>query len=233
LAAPLIGIPTSKRGEPPPSTRLGQDRSYIEAVQAAGGIPVLLPIDQDPQRSQELLHRLDGLLLPGGGDVDPQYYGQQPRTTLRSVDAERDAFELALSRMALERGIPLLAICRGLQVLNVALGGTLHQHLEAFPGTPLSHDNPLDSPARHPVEVSPDSLLAKLLGAGSHRVNSHHHQAIDRLAQGLRVTARAPDGVIEAVEVQRHPFALAVQWHPERMEGMHALFARLTQVAMQ
>lgn len=231
MPLPLIGIPTSKRTNGQGVARLGIEHTYLRAVRTAGGYPVLLPIEPEPQRLPPLLERLDGLLLPGGGDLEPSLYGQPARHPLRSVDPERDAFEIALARLAAARQLPLLAICRGMQVLNVALGGSLHQHLPAPPATSILHDNPLTTYARHAVQLLPHSATRALLGQPSLQVNSHHHQAVDRLGQGLRVAARAPDGVVEAVELEGHPFAIGVQWHPERMRGMEALFRGLTSTA--
>ena len=185
--------------------------TYVERVTRAGGQPVLLPPAGDPAA---LVPRLDGLILTGGGDVDPGRYGETPHPTRRFVRQLRDTAEFAVVAAALEARIPFLGICRGLQVLNVALGGSLHQHLPDVTG----HTGHCPAPGefgRLPVRPVPGSTIAKLLGAGPVAVPHYHHQAADRLGAGLTVTATAGDGTIEAVELGSHPFALAVQWHAE------------------
>jgi len=199
---------------------------YVRAVVAGGGIPVLLP--SVPELIEAVLPRLDGLILSGGSDIDPARYAAEPLETTGAPRPERDAAELGLLRTALAAGMPVLGICRGLQLLNVARGGTLHQHLPDV----LDHSN-LHAPApavyaRHPVEVTEGSLLAKSLERTE--VMSYHHQGIDRLGAGLRVTATAPDGTIEAVEDPSLPFCLAVQWHPEAGEDI-SLFTALVAAA--
>ena len=200
-------------------------RRYADRVAAAGGLPVLLP---PVPGIEQTAARLDGLVLAGGGDIDPAAFGAQPHPQTGGVRPARDAAEFALVSAALELGLPLLGICRGLQVLNVARGGTLHQHLPGLVG----HDEHSPVPAgygSHPVKIAPDSRLAAVLGdqelPGEFPVPTHHHQAIDRLGEGLVATAWAADGVIEAVELAAPEpdgrggstpgFALAVQWHPE------------------
>src|SRR5215208_940552 len=215
---PLIGVTTSelrpsgagtlrRQGEPAhPEMALGM--TYLQALERAGAVPVVLP----PCVSdlEALISRLDGVCLSGGPDLDPEAYGAPDRhAELGPTEPSLDAFELALARAALERGIPLLGICRGAQALNVACGGTLHQHLpghrQAEPGCQATHE----------VEVLPQTRLAGLIGAGPVAVNSFHHQAVDRLGSGLRVAARAADGTVEAIEGAG--FVVAVQWHAEAM----------------
>ena len=200
-------------------------RRYADSVAAAGGIPVLLPPVPGVEHS---VPRLDGLVLSGGGDIDPAEFGGTAVPETRGIRPARDAAEFALVAAALGRGLPLLGICRGLQVLNVARGGTLHQHLPALVG----HDGHAPVPGgfgSHPVRVAPGSRLAGLLGdpgeTDEFGVPTHHHQAIDRLGEGLTATAWTADGVIEAVELAAPArnghaadaswFAMAVQWHPE------------------
>ena len=192
-------------------------RRYANSVTAAGGIPVLLP---PVPGIEHVAARLDGLILSGGGDIDPAAFGAQAHPATGGIRPDRDAAEFALVAAALERGLPFLGICRGLQVLNVARGGTLHQHLPGLVG----HDGHAPIPGSygsHLVRVEPASKLAGLLGdpgpLAEFPVPTHHHQAIDRLGAGLTAAAWTADGVIEAVELTMPEagFAMAVQWHPE------------------
>jgi putative glutamine amidotransferase len=194
-------------------------RSYVTAVQAAGGLPLILPPDDEAAETPDpLLDKVDGLILAGGADVDPATYGAKPHERTGETVPERDRFELALAHRALERGIPLLGICRGGEMLNVACGGTLLQHLPDVVG----HDGHLEQPgtfSEHEVELEPGSLAARAAGAERTTVMSHHHQAVDELGEGLRATGRSiPDGVVEAIESEAHDFALGVIWHPEADE---------------
>jgi putative glutamine amidotransferase len=203
-------------------------RAYTDAVVAAGGIPVLLP--PLPELIAGALDRLDGLILSGGPDVAPERYGQAAGEHTQPADLDRDAAELALLSGAVDGGTPVLAVCRGLQLLNVARGGTLHQHLPDLLGT---HDGSpgLGEYGEHPVRVEPGSLLAKALGR--HEVDSvpaYHHQGLDRLGSGLVATAWAPDGLVEAAEDPSLPFCIGVQWHPE-MGSDPALFEALVSAA--
>jgi putative glutamine amidotransferase len=184
---------------------------YIRALHRAGGREaVLLPLEIDAGEAAAILERFDGLLLVGGGDVDPGRYGEDPHPEVYGVNVEHDAFEIALARAAGRLGLPTLAICRGIQVLNVALGGTLEQHLDGDAhGDPRAHQ-----PSVHPVEVDPDSRVAEAMGGLRADVPSHHHQAVALLGDGLRATGRAPDGVVEAVELD-DAWVVGVQWHPE------------------
>ena len=197
-------------------------RVYLDAVAAAGGVPLLLPpVGTDPT----VLDLLDGLIIAGGCDVDPASYDATPHPETVDTRPGRDEHERTLIQGALDRDLPLLAICRGLQMLNVTLGGTLHQHLPDV----ITHDEHRPSPAvfgTTEVKLEPDSLAGRILGdrAG---VRCYHHQAIDVLAPGLTVTARAGDGTVEAVEVDGHAFALGVQWHPEENPDDLRLFTAL------
>jgi putative glutamine amidotransferase len=187
---------------------------YCAQVAAAGGVPVLLPPLPGVERA---VGRLDGLVLSGGADVDPGQYGAGAHQRTYGVRPDRDAAEAALLAAALDQGLPLLGICRGLQVINVARGGTLHQHLPDLVGH-TDHGPTPGAYGAHPVRVRPGSKLAEVLGRTEvGGVPTHHHQAIDRLGDGLTAVAWTPDGVIEAVELDApgSPFALAVQWHPE------------------
>lgn len=207
-----IGVTTYRR------EREGRERftlpaAYVDAVRAVGSVPVLLaPGEEAPE---EVLAELDGLVLSGGGDVDPSFSGAA-HGAVYGTSAERDRFEIALARHAVQLGTPTLAICRGLQVLNVARGGTLHAHLPDVVGDKVSHRASQLEATTHPVKVAGDCALGETLGARSlPLVPSWHHQAIDRLGDGLRAVAWADDGVIEAVELVGAPAMLAVQWHPE------------------
>lgn len=201
---------------------------YAAAVAAAGGLPFLLP-HHHAEDADRVLDGFDGLVIVGGDDIDPAVYGQSDHGCNKNVSASADESDLALAQTAMERGLPLFAICRGCQVLNVAMGGTLHQDMTA-PGT---HHEPISAvpdevmAARHPIEIEPGSRLAKAYGATAHTVNTIHHQAIDRVAPEFRAVAWAPDGVIEAIEpLDGDARVLAVQWHPEKIlyEGDHVLF---------
>jgi putative glutamine amidotransferase len=185
---------------------------YIDSVRASGADVVVLPNGAPAA----LLDRLDGLVLAGGGDIDPSRYEAQPHTTTYMVDPLRDEFEIGLVRHALELDMPLLAICRGMQILNIALGGTLVPHVPERWGDAVVHRAPPREPTRHAVEIEPESRLHGILGEnGPFEVVSWHHQALDRLGTGLRVVARAADGLPEAVETAGPDWTFGVQWHPE------------------
>lgn len=232
---PLIGLTTSITfGAYPERARL--NTAYIAAVQGAGGVPVALPPQLTADARAALWERLDGLVLTGGGDVDPARYGAAPHAALYDVSRERDDLELDLTARALAEAVPLLAICRGIQVLNVALGGTLVQDIPSATGTLIRHSQAEKRHvATHAVKVEPGTRLADILGGTAWDVNSFHHQAIERPAPRLRVVGHAPDGIIEGAEVPEHPFAVAVQWHPEDLVGhdgaARALFRALVDAA--
>ncbi len=210
-APPVIAITTYSRDE---RGRFHLPADYVEAVRRAGGLPWLIPPGEE--RWRELLERVDALVFTGGGDVDPALYGGKPHAAIYGVDRVRDESEIQLVRAAIEDEKPALAICRGCQVVNVALGGNLIADLAEEVGDGVRHrgEGP-GTRAFHPVAVQPGSQLAGILGALELEPSSSHHQAIRRLASGLEIVARAPDGTIEAVEMETHPFLVAVQWHPE------------------
>lgn len=193
-------------------------RDYLASVERAGGVPVEIDADNGEDVAT-LPDRVDGIVLTGGGDVDPVLYGQVPHATTRVVPAARDRFELAVARLCLSSGLPLLAICRGLQVMNVACGGTLVQDIPSEVPEALVHqDSTTPTTCPHPIEIEAGSMLAHclgLIGPAPVPVNSRHHQSVDAPGHDLRITARAPDGVVEALEAAAHPFAIGVQWHPE------------------
>lgn len=210
----LIGITAGN--DPAQPDRYVVRWDYVRSVEFAGGVPVVLA-PSGAALHPALLSRLDGLVLTGGLDVSPALYGEAPHPAATSASAERDEFELKLVREALALNLPLLAICRGLQVLNVALGGTLVQDLPSLVGTTVSHDDP-ERPRTalaHRVRIEPGTRLHAQLGADDVEVNSFHHQAASALGHGLVATAFAPDGVVEGVELPAAGFAVGVQWHPE------------------
>jgi putative glutamine amidotransferase len=194
-------------------------RSYSNSVQAAGGIALLLPPDDAvAQRPDELLDLLDGLMLAGGADIDPASYGARPRPETSGTWPERDRFELALTHRAIERDLPVLGICRGMQLLNVACGGTLDQHLPDRVGHE-DHRHTPGSFSDHEVRLEPGTLAARAVGAETTAVKSHHHQGVDELGEGLTATGwSTADGLVEAMELEGKAYALGVLWHPEQDE---------------
>jgi putative glutamine amidotransferase len=218
---PLIGVTTSATADVDVeiSPRAHLNRAYLLAVQQAGGVPVLLPPFLDERAREGLWQRLDGLVLSGGGDLDPARFGEPADARVAEVSKARDRLELELTERAVGQGLPLLAICRGIQVLNVALGGSLHQHIpDAYPASAIDHAQKASRQRpTHDVKVLVEgSRLGAVLGVPELKVNSFHHQSLKRLGRGLRESAWAPDGVIEGVDMPDAPgMVLAVQWHPE------------------
>jgi putative glutamine amidotransferase len=196
--------------------RITLNTAYVRALERAGLVPLAVPTILPADRAAAALDAVRGLVLTGGEDVAPDRYGAAPHPRLGTVDPARDAAELALIAGARRRGLPILAICRGIQILNVAFGGTLYQDLASERPGPVSHS---DEAATHAIRVAAGSLLARTLGAGAASVNSRHHQAIRDLAPGLKAVAWADDGVIEGAEpaADDAPWTVAVQWHPEDM----------------
>jgi putative glutamine amidotransferase len=234
--APLIGVTTSevRRGDlatlrrhgEPPQHEMALGLTYTRAIELAGGVPVVLPPLQDG--FETLLARLDGICLSGGPDLDPAAYGARAHEELGPTEPALDRFELELARAADAVGLPLLGVCRGAQALNVARGGTLHQHVEGHRQTELA-TRPV-----HAVRIAPRSRVSRVLETRATRVNSFHHQAVDELGEGLVACAWAPDGTVEAIEDRRHPFLLGVQWHAETLvehPGQLALFRALVEAA--
>ena len=209
---PIVGITTYNRSQ---AGEYCLNGAYIDAVQAAGGIPILLPPTQlDPA---SIFDAIDGLIFSGGGDIHPEHYGGYVDRTVYSVNAERDNFELSLAKLALRADIPVLGICRGMQVLNVASGGNLVIHVPDAYGEEVNHGVGIPPRAiEHIIKIEPDSRLAKIMGTTATTVVSWHHQAVQNVIPGWQIVARAPDGLIEAIEYKYHPWMVAVQWHPEQ-----------------
>lgn len=212
---PIIGVTPSVASE---TLIMQLNPAYSDALLRAGSTPLILPVTDDAQAIVRYAQMIDGLLLSGGDDVDPAHYGAAQSWECGDICPARDEFELALCREVLRLRKPIFGICRGMQLLNVALGGTLYQDLRSeFPGCIAHRQHQKAEYASHPVSVVQDTRLHQALQTEILTVNSHHHQAVKALAPDLRVTATAPDGVIEAVEHVQLPFCLAVQWHPERL----------------
>jgi putative glutamine amidotransferase len=241
---PLIGVTTSEvrpkervhpapEGEPK-AVEMALGITYLKGIEAAGGLPLVIP-PLETGAIEPLLDRLDGICLSGGPDLDPALYEADPHPELGPIEPDLDRFEIDVAARADAREMPILAICRGTQALNIVRGGALHQHLPDL-STEVSHrqTNPGTEPS-HPVEVDPASRLAQIFGGGKLRVtdvNSFHHQAIDTLGEGLEVSARAPDGTVEAIEDPSRRFLIGVQWHAETLvhrAAEAALFSRFVE----
>ncbi|GAB4381721.1 MAG: gamma-glutamyl-gamma-aminobutyrate hydrolase family protein [Elainellaceae cyanobacterium] len=209
--SPIIGITTYSRNETGEFLLPG---AYVDAVRFAGGTPILLPPGEPNPAC--LLDALDGLIFAGGGDLNPALYGGEPHHTIYLVDEERDLFELALAKAVLMTEIPVLGICRGMQVLNVATGGNLVTHVPDVYGDRIMHrlDHPR-RPIQHPITVVSETRLSAIVGAVDISVVSWHHQAVRQFSPEWQVVAHAADGLVEALEHQHHPWMMAVQWHPE------------------
>ena len=241
---PVIGIATQTlpgvEGERQACWLMG--RSYVEELRKVGAIPWLIPlVPHDTDTLEAIFERLDGVFITGGVDVDPNSYGEEKSPLCGETDPDRDAVEIALLKHALDRRLPVLAVCRGIQILNVACGGTLYQDVAAQVPAALKHDH-FPTPAQpsrkylaHDVAVKPGSRLAQILRESLVPVNSMHHQAIKELAPTLAATAHAPDGIIEGVEGRGGQYLVAVQWHPEELTetqpGMARLFTSFAEAA--
>jgi putative glutamine amidotransferase len=209
-------------------------RSYIDAVQREGGIALMLPPDGRVEEEPDgILDLIDGLILAGGADIDPASYGEEPHPETRGTVPERDRFELALARRALERDIPLLGVCRGMQLMNIATGGTLLQHLPESHGHHEHRRNPgTFQGADHDVRLQDGSLAARAAGEAVHQTKSHHHQGIDRIGEGFEITGWSViDDLPEAFEAPDRRFALGVQWHPEADERSRLISALVQEAA--
>jgi putative glutamine amidotransferase len=225
ISSPVIGIPAlsmTMDGHAPGLERVYVNQDYVRSLNRAGAVAVILPASARDGDAQAQLERVDALLLPGGPDLSPLTYGEQPCWGLGETFPEEDEHQLAMARLALDRGLPLLAICRGMQALNVAAGGTLYQDLVRHPEGCLQHvQKGRRHHISHRVDLAGDSRLARVFQRPSIGVNSFHHQAVKDLAPGFRITGTAPDGIVEAIESASGAPVLGVQWHPEAMAERH------------
>jgi putative glutamine amidotransferase len=218
---PLIGITSSFYTPANGMSTVRLNQAYIDAVSMAGGLPVLIPSSITSDDLADLVERLDGLLLSGGGDISLTYFQGEDHPSISGVDPNRDRTELALIRLFKEINKPIFGICRGVQALNVAMGGTLNTHIPAQVRTTINHNN--DAPEGvetrrsivHTVDLQPESKLRQIVGTDQLNVNSFHHQGVRVVAEGAIITGYAPDGTVESLEFPAHPFCLGVQWHPE------------------
>jgi putative glutamine amidotransferase len=216
---PVIGITTYQTTCDTGLLYVMINQAYIQALVQAGGVPVLIPSLLAENDWEEIYSRVDGILFSGGGDISLEHYSGDPHPRLDEVDELRDLLELSLFHAAVRDGKPFLGICRGIQLVNVGLGGTLYSHIpEQFPGA-IDHVYPghMRNILVHDVVVEAGTRFAEIIGESKLKVNSLHHQGLKDIAAGLRVCGSAPDGLIEAVELPNHPFGLAVQWHPENL----------------
>lgn len=217
MAKPLIGMNADFRCDPKKGTAFSfVSASYFDAIREVGGLPVILPVTESEEDTEQLLDTLDGLLLVGGADLDPRRDGWMMHPTVRLMDDRREGFDRMLARKAAERRLPVLGIGVGMQLLNVVHGGNLFLHIPEDCPTALPHLDPIDPGHRHTLEILPGSLMDRVYGDGELRVNSMHHMAIDEVSSKFRVTARCPDGIVEAIESSSPDwFALGTQFHPE------------------
>lgn len=230
---PLIGITTdhTKNRFSWGAPIYGQNRQYPDAIEMAGGVPVLLPYIEDSRSLRALYDKLDGILFSGGGDIDPSMYGEEPEAKLKDVSLERDAMERQLMQWAIEDDKPIFGICRGYQLMNVVLGGTLIQDIPSQTENMQNHDISTEKKDRwyvaHQLKVDSSSRLATIIGSEPIDANSHHHQAVKRVADQLQAVAWAEDGIIEGVELPRSRFAIGVQCHPESLVQNNRRWAKL------
>lgn len=237
MSRPLIGITTRQTSTPDGWQAFSLLRAYVDAVLEAGGEPLLIPASLPFEHAHRVLERLDGILLSGGGDIHPRFSPGPLHPFIDETDIERDALELELARLATEQGKPLLGICRGCQVLNVALGGTLYTHLPDQLQGALQHSFPATQRRvrAHNVQIRANSRLAQILGTETLSVNSLHHQGIERVGNGLQPNAWSPDGLVEGIEMSHLPFIIGVQWHPEWLtdqEPIRRLFRALIEASV-
>jgi putative glutamine amidotransferase len=217
MTKPIIGIASDVQHVEGKRDRAFAYLTYVEALRRSGAIPVVIP--PQPENADAIAESLDGIVLAGGFDCDPELYGEEPHPSVEPMDRRRQDNDLALARVARDRGIPTLGICLGLQMMNVAAGGSLVQDIDSQMETDIQHDSTPENRVRHDVVVEKGTKLASILGERELNVNSSHHQAINKVADDLKITAHAPDGIVEGLEDPRHPFYVGVQWHPEDMKG--------------
>jgi len=232
MSIPVIGISgrveDSNNLQPIPVFTLA--RMYVEAVAQSGGAPVIIPPHIPKDHLRSIFERIDGLLISGGGDIAPAFYGEADSGLLWHIDEQRDQAEISLASWALSEALPVLGICRGIQVLNVAAGGTLVQDIATQTGSTITHSRVAGdsmSIISHVVNITEGTRLAEIFGAGELAVNSAHHQAVKDLGKGLTITAHAPDNTVEGIEAPNHPFYLGVQWHPEALGDDHPEMRRV------
>lgn len=220
---PIIGITASLD-----NGKMTVDRTNSDAIFRAGGVPLVLPYTVDENEIEQLVDRIDGLLLTGGGDIDPTLFGEEPLPGLGSICPERDTLEMALIRRMLDNDKPIFGICRGCQILNIAAGGDMYQDLYTQRDALLQHSQKAPRwHASHTLRIEEGSLLHQIVGESTYKVNSFHHQAVRKLAPGFAHSAATKDGVTEAFESQQHRFVLGVQWHPECTTGVDPISQRL------
>lgn len=219
---PIIGITAGRTKNEHGQVITTITEAYLRAVIDAGGIPLVIPSTAGADGRQAVYSKLNGLVFSGGGDIAPERFGAAPHPRVTDVDSDRDALELEFLAWAAADGKPFLGICRGFQIMNVGLGGTLYTHLPDQLPAALQHDNPGNKRHElvHEVQLVQDSKIAEILGQRNLRVNSHHHQGAKDIAAKLSAVGTSPDGLVEAIELPTHPFGLAVQWHPEWLTNM-------------
>lgn len=234
MSKPIIGVGCDIDVTPGKRDRAFVYTTYVEALKRAGAVPVLIP--PQPENVAEIIDGLDGVLLAGGEDCHPELYGQEPHPSVEPMDERRQSNDVTLAGAARERGIPTLGICLGVQVMNVVAGGTLIQDIHSEAPSEIEHVSEPEDRARHGVMVERGTRLEQFLGEDEIVVNSSHHQAIRDVGRGLRVTAHAPDGIIEGLEDPQHPFYVGVQWHPEDMpseESAARIFGAFVEAAQR
>ena len=236
MKKPLIGITANTLVEGVKETGRRGDienavpQAYIDAIEDAGGLPLIVPLISNSSTIGQILDSLDGLLLTGGGDIDPGLYKEEPHRGLKVVDVGKDALEKALIARALSKDYPMLGICRGMQMINVVAGGTLIQDIPSATASKIQHLQRATSPVpTHRIRVKKGSHLEKILGKTDLRVNSYHHQAVKKIAPGFEITAKASDGIVEGIESRKHRFVLGVQFHPEMMFRDFPVFQKIFQ----
>ena len=236
---PIIGISSSiivdNSGSFAGYMRAYVNKDYVDAVIRAGGVPLIIPFSVDKEVIISQAQLIDGLILSGGHDINPYNYGQEPSQKIGEIFPERDIYEMILLEESKKRDIPILGICRGFQLINVAAGGTLYQDLSLIPGNILKHNQGSNPTLKtHKIEIKENSFISSIFGKET-MVNSFHHQAIDKVANDFIVVARASDGVVEAIEHKTYKFLVAVQWHPEMLavncEKARVLFSKFVEEA--
>jgi putative glutamine amidotransferase len=237
MSSPIIGVTAYRNLSRSGFSQFSASENYIQAMIQAGACPLMIPPGLNQEDLGDLLSRLDGILFSGGGDIHPQFYGAELHPLVSDVDLERDKLELALLEKSLQQRMPILGICRGFQLINIGLGGSLYEDIQEQKPQSDKHNYSSGWPRdylAHPVTLETGNFLAKLIGQTQIEVNSLHHQGIRQLAAGLEVLGSAPDGILEAVQIKDYPYGVAVQWHPEEMPGdpgMRALFRSFVMAA--